>query len=367
MKEKVVHLLRKVLYGLLIAAIAVMPGVLLALGAGSNIAWNFTGLVFRPTTYNESAGTRSYVYVKEKDIQSVDGCMLVCVDYFYKPKELTIPGTFQGKPVVYIAEKAFADHTRLTSITIPDTVIGISADAFLNCTNLIQIENGVSYVDKWVIDCDPSVITVSLREGTVGIANEAFKDCNLLEEVFLPSSITSIDSYAFAGCSALKIIELSNNVTRIGDSAFEGCSALKIIELSNRVTHIGDSAFEGCSSLESIIVDSDNTVYHSSGNCLIETQTKTLIVGCKTSVIPDDGSVTHIANSAFRGCKALKSITIPVSVTSIGMYAFYGCSNLTSITFGGTVEQWYAIDMTNSWYGLTGDYIIYCTDGKIEG
>ena len=101
------------------------------------------------------------------------------------------------------------------------------------------------------------------------------------------------------------------------------------------------------------------------GNCLIETANKTLVLGCKNSVIPTDGSVTSISRSAFYGCTGLTSITIPNSITSIGSHAFYKCTNLTSITFDGTVEQWNAISKDSDWDSYTGNYIIYCTDGEI--
>ena len=43
-------------------------------------------------------------------------------------------------------------------------------------------------------------------------------------------------------------------------------------------------------------------------------------------------TVTAIGDSAFRGCSALKKVTIPQSVTSIGDSAFAGCHNLDSVT-----------------------------------
>ncbi|MGM9664528.1 MAG: leucine-rich repeat domain-containing protein, partial [Eubacteriales bacterium] len=177
-------------------------------------------------------------------------------------------------------------------------------------------------------------------------------------------------------------------------------------------TNIGVYAFYNCSSLASITVVSGNPVYHSAGNCLIKTSSKTLVAGCKNSIIPTDGSVTSIGGSAFEGCSSLKSITIPYSVTgigdkafwycssltsvtigdsvtSIGSYAFYNCSSLTSITipysvtgigdkafwycssltsinFNGTKAQWNTISKGTDWNYNTGSYKIYCTDGTIS-
>ena len=64
---------------------------------------------------------------------------------------------------------------------------------------------------------------------------------------------------------------------------------------------------------------------YSSGNCLINKKTKTLVEGSDNSVIPTDGSVTSIGDSAFYGCSGLTSITIPDSVTNIGDHAFSVC------------------------------------------
>ncbi|MBR2153668.1 MAG: leucine-rich repeat protein [Bacteroidaceae bacterium] len=81
--------------------------------------------------------------------------------------------------------------------------------------------------------------------------------------------------------------------------------------------------------LISIIVDEDNPVYDSRNNCLIETASKKLVVGCRTTVIPDD--VLAIGDAAFLGCWHMESIDIPANVTQIGNRAFSWCCSLKCV------------------------------------
>ena len=70
--------------------------------------------------------------------------------------------------------------------------------------------------------------------------------------------------------------------------------------------------------------------YANGANAIIEKASKTLIAGCKNTIIPKD--VTRIGECAFGNCYDLMSITIPDGVTSIGESAFAGCSGLMTIT-----------------------------------
>ena len=105
------------------------------------------------------------------------------------------------------------------------------------------------------------------------------------------------------------------------------------------MTSIGASIFSGCDNLTSIVVEEDNPVYDSRGNCnaIIRTATNKLIRGCQSTIIPN--SVTSIGRTAFNGCTRLTSITIPNGVTSIEDNAFNGCTNLTSITISNSVTS----------------------------
>ncbi len=75
--------------------------------------------------------------------------------------------------------------------------------------------------------------------------------------------------------------------------------------------------------------------------------------------------VTEIRYYTFHNYIALKTITIPKTVKVIGISAFENCTNLTTIVFEGTMEEWNNILKHNNWDLNTGDYTVYCSDGKI--
>lgn len=130
------------------------------------------------------------------------------------------------------------------------------------------------------------------------------------------------------------------SATSIAGGSFSNCSKLVSVTIGANVNSLEERVFRYCNSLTTLNVEAGNATYHSSGNCVIDTANKALLVGCKASVIPTDGSVTSIGNYAFASCgSSLTSITIPNSVTSIGRYAFWGCRGLTSVTIPDSVTS----------------------------
>ena len=227
--------------------------------------------------------------------------------------------------------------------------------------------NAVNYSGKCGGEGDGSNITWSFNtdtgllkfEGTGKMANYGpdgafpspwyFNYTNNIRSVEIGEGITSIGSCAFYRCVNLASAVIPEGVTTLGDSAFSACRSLKEIYIPSTVEKIGTRTFSWFVGLEKITVSENNPVFHSDGNCIIETATKTLLTGCNTSVIPTDGSVTAIGDNAFSGCKGLSSIVIPDCITSIGECPFVFCnSNLTVIFPTGSAS--YIHDVQSNYY-----------------
>ncbi len=120
-------------------------------------------------------------------------------------------------------------------------------------------------------------------------------------------------------------------VTEIQSKAFTWESKITSIVIPETVVKIGTYLFSG--NITSLKVAPDNPRYHSVNNCIIETDSRTLVTGCSTSQIPS--GVEVIGNNAFASIN-VASITIPNSVVIIEPRAFE-YAGLTEISIPANV------------------------------
>ena len=150
----------------------------------------------------------------------------------------------------------------------------------------------------------------------------------------IPHGVTDIDDREFYCTDALREVVLPETLRNIGRQAFKGCWNLTEICIPSSVIEIKEEAFAGCCGMESIKVEKGNPMFRSEGNCCLTEDGKTLVFGCKASVIPD--SVESIGPSAFQWCETMSGIAIPASVINIENKAFYGCLALRDVVFSNS-------------------------------
>ena len=169
--------------------------------------------------------------------------------------------------------------------------------------------------------------------GLTEIADSAFYDCRALKSLKLPQQITSLNKWALYNCQTLEEIQLPNGLKTIGEWAFRYCSSLRTFFVPASVTSIPNHVLGGCSGLHAVVVDPANTKYDSRNGCnaIIETNSNTVIDGCRNTVLPE--GITRIGG--FQSQTELTTFVIPSTVTYIGSadvtYAFSGCSHLEKI------------------------------------
>ena len=269
--------------------------------------------------------------------------------------EIEIPSTLGGYPVTAIGEKAFYNCTSLTSVTIPHGVESIGNRAFYFCTALtsVSLPDTLKSLSSDCFSYCSKLSQITIPQCLESIGNQAFYSCTALTSVSLPDSLKTVGSNVFQNCLKLTSIEIPDSVTTLGGNTFKNCTSLISATLGRNVKSIVTGIFYNCTSLESInipenvvyfgaydafyncsglktvTVSEGNAVFHSKDNCVIETATNTLMLGCKNSIIPD--YVTSIRGYAFYGCTSITSITIPDSVASIGSFAFKDCTALSKV------------------------------------
>lgn len=105
-----------------------------------------------------------------------------------------------------ISQKAFYG-SGLTTVTIPNNVTEIGANAFGDCKQLGVVNIGTGITRITGFDGCTSLSSITLPENIKVIGAAAFSK-TALTSIVIPDSVTKIDSYAFENCTALEQVTI---------------------------------------------------------------------------------------------------------------------------------------------------------------
>ena len=252
----------------------------------------------------------------------------------------------------------------------------------------VVIEPGVTSIGYWAFANCTNLKTISLPDGITLIEADAFYNSGLTS-IVLPNSVTEVQESAFSGCKQLASCDLGRGIKHIGKNCFWNCAALKSLKWSDCLETIGSGCFiswgSGSSSEPGKIPLQDTLVFPATFRSMDEifscyTNVKVviwnarrpqgsgmgplynyyhsydeIIVGDEVEVIPANlfrdqrkidtimlpESVESIGQNAFNGCTKLQYINISENVQTIGKAAFYNCSALTSLKLPKGISEVY--------------------------
>lgn len=269
--------------------------------------------------------------------------------------------------VTDIGYVAFGGCSSLAEINIPDSVINIGYNEFYENENLkCNVKDGLKYLGNennpyvYLVDVATTDITsATVAEGCKFIEAGAFSDCESLEYLSIPNSITNIGSQTSIPYTASKdgllylgnqenpylclmrlaqadngltSINIANGCKVIADRAFERFPRqLSAVTIPDTVTHIGYASFSG--SLSADVID---------------------------LIIPD--SVEYIGGLAF-SYGAYTKVVIPDSVQYLGKNAF-SSENLMEIIVDENNKAYKSID--GNLYSKDGKNFLQYAMGKTD-
>ena len=202
-----------------------------------------------------------------------------------------------------IAEAAFENLVNLRSVEICAPIRSVGAKAFCGCAHLEEIV---------------------LPDSVDSIGEAAFLGCTSLSKIQIPQSLAKIEARTFAKCTELWSINLPATISVIGESAFEGCEWLNSLTIPDQLRELGAFAFAGSGLKEAHIPDGIKRLQKGvfKGCTKLTTVTGMQNVGYVDEDVFSGSAVEDLVfseeiftiNNAFRECKALERIFVPVNI-----------------------------------------------------
>lgn len=247
---------------------------------------------------------------------------------------------------------AFAYHKEISSLSIPENVDFIGAEAFYECSNIKELyiedsEKEIELDSQPMYKCPINTVYMGRDRKYVdnkyGVVTRLCMGSATLEKVIFGNKTTVIGSYEFSDCANLSSVQFGDGIETIDGCAFKNCTSLQSVNLPQSLRSI--AGFEGCTSLKNVVLPYglkviEHAAFYGSGIRAIiiprsvESVDASSFARCAylSKVIFDDSEAV-IDDEVFYNDYNLTEIDLGQNVKSIGQSAFFSCYNLKSITF----------------------------------
>ena len=286
-----------------------------------------------------------------------------------------------------IAVEAFYNCKALlfSNVTLGDNCTQIDVNAFdMSSDPGLLTNEGCVYIGKYLIKVYSDISgRFEIKDGTIGIAAEAFAACQNIREIIIPDSVQWIGDRAFIDTTYVKTLAYTGSEEQweaisfgydwnvnlgvyvdgfhmlyldgnYNPDEFASSAAFEFLKNGDKeeyyvagfspegltgdqlnikipatymglpVTRIGGGVFQSSKitgvEIPASIIEIDESAFD---NCS----------ALQYVTIEEGSQLKKIGSNAFSNCPSLTEFTIPASVTTIGGFAFSDCKNLEKLTF----------------------------------
>ena len=207
-----------------------------------------------PGRYDVEVNVESDSFIVTEDsLYSFDNRII----HAYWGEELFKRDVFDG---VNCIDKYCFCRSRIEAVSIPSSIETIKENAFSHCADLKSVSLGsISEISRYMFDNCESLDNVFIPS-TVSIIKEgAFHECGALTKISIPESIKLIEDNVFGGCKLLKSVELPKSLKHISREStkmgvFADCKELTEIRFNSFIPSLKEFDFKGCDALSRILV-----------------------------------------------------------------------------------------------------------------
>ena len=198
---------------------------------------------------------------------------------------------------------------------------------YVSGQGILKIKNDITQIASSAFINRTNVINLDLSEARmlVMIGNNAFQGCtNLVGDLIIPSSVTSIGNAAF-NSTKIASLDLSHatSLTTIGQGVFSYIKTLFCsITIPPKLILIGNRAFEQ-SNITSLDLSNATSLTTIDSFAFFNCENLTCKITIPKNVVSINGSAFKLSNITFL------DLSNATSLTSIGINSFAGCSNLS--------------------------------------
>lgn len=248
-----------------------------------------------------------------------------------KTEIVYVPAGIEGEIAVpdgitEIGATMFGSCSKITSITLPESIKAVGTNAFNNGLNDIRYKGGLADWCKIKFDSYPLEYAENLYINDV-----------LITSVIVPDGVTEVTCGAFTGSKNITGISIPDSVTYIQEGALKGCTALTSVSLPFVGTAWKVDSFNvGYPEFGSLFGYEEN---YSRYNVNVPSSLKTVEI--------TGGNA--IDSHAFEDCYYIEKITLPDTVTAVKTDAFRNCRNLAGVYYTGDIKSWLGIEFSNEY------------------